>query len=122
MRGPLAAVGCSACCAFLLAALAAAPEARSHHTPWAWPYVTLIEQIAGERVKMPTGSVRIDRDLVICNGEGRPVRRAGARRWKHFTCTQTLFDRNGITRDVTFRVHILGRTRFLVSDVRYGPV
>ena len=71
---------------------------------------------------MPTGSVRIDRDLVICNGEGRPVRRAGARRWKAFTCTQTLFDRNGITRDVTFRVHILGRTRFRIIDVRYGPV
>lgn len=122
VRGSLAAVGRSAYCAVVLAALAAVPEARSHHTPWAWPYVTLIERIAGERVKIPTSSVRINRDLVICNGNGRPIRRAGARRWKHFTCTQTLFGRNGITRDVTFRVHVLGRTRFLITDVRYGPV
>ena len=63
---------------------------------------------------------RVSPDLVICSGEGVGVRLRGVRRWRHFTCTQTLF-RGQLGRDVTFRVHVLGRTRFTVTDVRYGP-
>jgi hypothetical protein len=105
----------------LIAALAAAPEARPHRTQSAWSYAALIDRISGTRVRMPNRRVRIQRALVICNGEGKPLRRAGVRRWKHFTCTETLFNPRGVDRDITFRVHVLGRTRFLITNVRYGP-
>jgi hypothetical protein len=105
----------------VLAMLVFAPTARPHDTRWAWPYATLTLRLAGQSVRLPNRSVRADRDLVICNGEGRPVWLAGVPRWKHFTCTQTLFTRSGVGRDVTFRVHVLGRTRLLVTDPRYGP-
>jgi hypothetical protein len=112
----------ASCCALVAATLVDTPDARSRPTRWAWPYMTLIERIAGTRVSMRRGSVRIDRDLVICNGEGPPVRRGGVRRWNEFTCTQTLFDRGGIGRDVTFRVRVLDRARFRITAARYGPV
>ena len=105
----------------VLAVLALAPEARTHDTRSAWPYRTLIVRIAGKPVTLPDRRIRIDRDLVICSGEGRPIRRAGVPRWKHFICTQTLFNRGGVSRDVTFRVHVLNRTRFLMTNARYGP-
>lgn len=105
----------------VLAVLAFAPDARAHDTRSAWPYRTLIVRIAGKPVTLPNRRIRIDRDLVICSGEGRPVRKGGAPRWKHFTCTQTLFDRSGVDRDITFRIHVLDRIRFLITDARYGP-
>lgn len=105
----------------VLAVLALAPEARTHDTPSAWPYRVLIARIAGHSVMALGRRIRIDRDLVICSGDGTPIRRRGVRRWKHFTCTQTLFDRSGVDRDVTFRVHVLDRTRFTVTNPRYGP-
>jgi hypothetical protein len=104
-----------------IAALALAPGARAHDTRSAWPYRTLILRIAGEPVALPDRRIRVDRDLVICSGDGTPIRRRGVRRWKHFTCTQVAFDRNGVDRDVTFRVHVLDQTRFLITSARYGP-
>jgi hypothetical protein len=62
---------------------------------------------------------RVSPHLVICSGEGVGIRRRGVRRWRHFTCTQTLVRRQ-VGPDVTFRVHVLGRTRFTVTHVRYG--
>jgi hypothetical protein len=105
----------------VLAVLALAPEARTHDTPAAWPYRTLIVRITGQSVTSLGPRIRVDRDLVICSGDGTPIRRRGVRLWKHFTCTQTLFDRSGLDRDITFRVHVLGRTRFLITNARYGP-
>jgi hypothetical protein len=105
----------------VLALSVLAPTARAHDTGWAWPYATLTLRIAKHSVTLPDRRVRVDRDLVICKGEGKPVRRAGLPRWKHFTCTQTIFTRSRVGRDVTFRVHVLGRTRLLITDPRYGP-
>jgi hypothetical protein len=28
---------------------------------------------------------------------------------------------SGVDRDITFRVHVLDRTRFIITNVRYGP-
>ena len=106
----------------LLAVLAVAPEARTHDTQAAWPYRILIARIAGHSLTPLGRRIRVDRELVICSGDGRPVRRGGVRRWKHFTCTQTLFDRGGLDRDITFRVHVLDRTRFRITNARYGPL
>jgi hypothetical protein len=105
----------------LVGALLAVAPAHAHDTRWAWPYATLTLRIAGKSVTLPDRRIRVSRKLVICNGEGRPVRRTGVRRWKHFTCTQTLFEGGRAGRDVTFRVHVLGRTRLLITDARYGP-
>jgi hypothetical protein len=98
-----------------------APTARAHDTRSGWPYATLSQRIAGQFVTLPDRRMRVDRDLVICSGEGKSVRRAGVRRWRHFTCTQTLFIRGSVGRDVTFRVHVLSRIRLLITDPRYGP-
>ena len=96
------------------------PAADAHRTSWAWSYGVLVDRIARARVTLEGRRIRVSPDLVICSGEGVGVRRRGVRRWRHFTCTQTLL-RGRVGRDVTFRVHVLGRTRFTVTDVRYGP-
>ena len=106
--------------ALVVTALLLVPEARTHNTRSAWPYRTLIARIDGKLVRLPDRRIRVNRDLVICSGEGTPIRRGGVRRWKHFTCTQTLF-RGGVDRDITFRVHVLDRTHCLITNARYGP-
>jgi hypothetical protein len=105
----------------VLAVLVLVPAARTHDTRSEWPYQTLILRIAGKPVTLADRRIRVDRDLVICSGDGTATRRGGIRRWKHFTCTQALFDRNGVDRDITFRVHVVSRTRFLITNARYGP-
>jgi hypothetical protein len=105
----------------ILVVLALVPQARTHDTRAAWPYRILIARITGHYVTPLGRRIRVDRDLVICSGDGTPIRRGDVRRWKHFTCTQTVFDRSGVDRDITFRVHVLDRTRFIITNVRYGP-
>jgi hypothetical protein len=97
-----------------------ASAAEAHRSSWTWSYAVLVDRISGAPVTFHGRRLRISRDLVICSGEGAGIRRRGVRRWRHFTCTQTLF-RGGIDRDLTFRVHVLGRTRFTITGVRYGP-
>jgi hypothetical protein len=98
----------------------APPAADAHRTSWTWSYGMLVDRIAGARMMHAGRSFRVSPDLVICSGEGIGVRRRGVRRWRHFTCTQTLF-RGRVGQDMTFRVHVLGRTRFTVTDARHGP-
>ena len=105
----------------LLAASGLVASARAHAGTTTWPYTALMQRIDGARVRLPDRVIRVDRDLVICNGEGTPVIRAGVRRWKHFTCTQTLIQNGRVGRDATFRVHVVSPTRFLITDPRYGP-
>jgi len=102
----------------LVAAAAAAP-APAHSTRTSWPYAALMQKMDGATVRLAGRRFRVRSGLVICNGEGRAVRRAGVRRWKHFTCTQTLF-LGRLDRDITWRVHVLGKTRFRISDARWG--
>ena len=104
----------------VIALVAVAAPAAAHPTRWHWPYAKLIDRIDGARVRLPNGRARVAAHLVICNGEGRSVVRGRVRRWKHFTCTQTLF-RGGVGRDITFRVHVRGQTRFTITHARYGP-
>ena len=62
--------------------------------------------------------MRVDPDLVICNGHGRGVGRPA--RWARFSCTQTTFAR-GISRDMTFEVLVLGGGRWRIVNARWGP-
>jgi hypothetical protein len=104
----------------VLVLCAALPAADAHRTSWSWSYAELVDRIASARVKLDGRRFRVSPDLVICSGDGVGVRRRGVRRWRHFTCTQTLF-RGRVGQDMTFRVHVLGKTRFTVTDARYGP-
>jgi hypothetical protein len=97
------------------------PGSNAHAGAPAWPYATMVQSIAGAPVRLRDRQITVDRDLVICNGEGRPIRRASVLRWKHFTCTQSIVEGRGVGRDVTFLVHVLTRTRFRIADARYGP-
>jgi hypothetical protein len=36
--------------------------------------------------------------------------------WRRFVCTFTTFDRQGVDRDLDFRVRVTGTTRFVVLD------
>ena len=104
-----------------IAASTGAPAAKAHDVAVRWSYSTLIDRIAGAAVRLPDRRIRVDRDLVICNGDGQPVRRDGIPRWKHFTCTQPLVAAGRVGRDATFRVHVLAMRRLLITDARYGP-
>jgi hypothetical protein len=50
-------------------------------------------------------------------GEGPSIRRNGVRRWRHFACLEAQF---APKRDISFRVHTLGRQAFVITSVRYG--
>jgi hypothetical protein len=61
---------------------------------------------------------RIDASVVTCTGEGPSIRRNGARRWRHFECLESVLP--PVNRDISFRVHTLGRLAFVITDARYG--
>jgi hypothetical protein len=81
-----------------------------------WTYDTLLRRIAGEPVSVGPRTVRIDPELVTCNGEGRGVGRPA--RWERFTCTQALLEGR---RDVTFEVAALDAQRWRILNARWGP-
>jgi hypothetical protein len=83
-----------------------------------WSYDALNRRIAGQRVRVGRRTVRVDPELVICNGEGRGVGRPA--RWERFTCTQAVF-RGRIVGDVTFDVVVLDARRLRIVNARWGP-
>jgi hypothetical protein len=85
-----------------------------------WPYEKLVASLAGRTLALPRGPVRLDSALLECIGEGAPVRTGPTRRWRRYTCTQTLFQ-GGVDRDVTFDVTILGAAQLTITSERYGP-
>jgi hypothetical protein len=79
-----------------------------------------MQRIAGARVHVAGTTYRIDRSLVVCSGVGSPVTRGGVRRWRRFTCTQSVL-RSGTLEDITFTVRPLDRRRFAILAPRRGP-
>ena len=93
----------------------------SAHAGTAWSIEAVMPRIDGAKVVIGRWRGRVQADTTLCNGEGRGSRWDGVGHWHHFTCTWTVFDRQGLVdRDVTFRVHPLTRTRFLINDARFG--
>jgi hypothetical protein len=93
--------------------------ASAHPGHWYWPYGKLIRAIVGTTVRVEGRRYRVDGELVVCSGTGRPIVRSGTPRWKHFLCTQTLV--KGLrTSDITFAVHVTGRSSFVVTGARRG--
>ena len=85
-----------------------------------WPYEKLVARLAGRTVVFPRGPVRMNTALLVCNGDGAPLKAGAARRWRRYTCTQTVF-RGGADHDVTFDVVISSATQLRITSPRYGP-
>ncbi len=108
---------------FFAAALgffACAPATDAHPGPWHWTKGYLFQRLAGAEISIGTKRVPIRLDTLACTGEGTPVRRAGSPAWKHFRCTQPTFpDHALVGPDAIFRVHVVGRTRYLITDAHF---
>jgi hypothetical protein len=85
-----------------------------------WPYKKLVARLAGRTVVLPRGRLRLDSALLVCNGDGVPLKTTASRRWRRYTCTQTLF-KSGVDRDITFDVVISSATQLSITSPRYGP-
>jgi hypothetical protein len=103
-----------------LGGMARHAEASARATESSWSYDYLMDRLDGATVTVARKRYRIDRAMVVCNGLGRPTVTGDVRRWRRFTCTQTIFG-NGTIRDITFGVKALGKLRFSVVYARYGP-
>ncbi|MFN2627817.1 MAG: hypothetical protein ABR569_04170 [Gaiellaceae bacterium] len=111
---------CAACIAASTATTFAVPVAAHRDAPL-WPLAKAMTRIGGAKVKIGQWSGRVQPASTLCSGEGRGVRWSRTPHWRHFTCTWTVFDSHGgVDRDVTFRVHTITRTRFLISSARFG--
>lgn len=98
-------------------ALVLAPPASAHPVPFYWPIAKTLRMIDGKRIRVGDRIVRIHSATALCSGTGPRKRKAGKLRWKHFDCTYTTG--GGLGRDVEFRLHVLGKVRFRVTDVRW---
>jgi hypothetical protein len=107
------AVACGLACLLLPASAAA------HRRAPYWSLAEVMERIEKARLVTPGRVVRIDMSTTLCSGSGASIRRRGVRRWRHFDCTYTTFTRGSVGRDVAFRVHPVGRRRFLITNVRW---
>jgi hypothetical protein len=104
-----------------LALLAPIPAAHAHPGPWYWTKQYLFQRLDGTRVAIGSKRVPIRLDTLTCQGEGQGVMRHGARAWKHFHCTQPTFPAGALVGpDAIFRVHVLGRTKYLITDAHFA--
>ena len=97
--------------------LAALPAAAG--TEVYWPIPKLIRMLDGARVSVPGGVIRLDSETTLCAGRGTPRRVRGARAWRSFACTYTLFTRKGVDRDLDFRVEIRDARRFRITEAHW---
>jgi hypothetical protein len=98
----------------VIGAPAAGRELRSY-----WPTAKVLRMIDGVRVRVGTRVIRIHSETTLCSGEGPSVRRRGIRMWSRFSCTFTTFTRQGLDRDLDFRVRVKSSTRFVISDAHW---
>jgi len=101
----------------LLSVTMLSPSANAHTRAPYWPYDKALSRIDGARIRIGNATKRIDASLVTCTGEGPSLRRSGVRRWRHFDCLEAQF---APKRDLSFRVHALGKRAFAITNVRYG--
>lgn len=91
-------------------ALAGPPAAWSSHED-------VLARLEGRRIRLGGDTIPVNRDLVQCNGEGRPVPAGGTPRWSRFTCT---LSSSRDEPDVTFDVDVLRPDRLLLHSARRG--
>jgi hypothetical protein len=79
----------------------------------------LMRSIDDVRVRVGARVVRIHTETTLCSGDGRPIRRRGVRMWSRFSCTYTTFTKQGVDRDLEFRVDVVSAKRFVIRDVHW---
>ena len=99
--------------------LAVAAPAGARALRWYWSISKVMRLIDDVRVRVGTRVVRIHRETTLCSGEGLSPRRAGIRRWSRFACTYTTFTKQGVDRDLDFRVRVTGMRRFVITDAHW---
>jgi hypothetical protein len=87
--------------------------------PTYWTVDRMMRELDTTRVELKARAIRVETESTLCSGEGAPIRRGGTRMWRRFACTFTSFDRQGVDRDLEFRVRITGATRFVVRDAHW---
>jgi hypothetical protein len=103
----------------VLALLAVAAPAAAHDVPYRWSVAKVMRVTDDARVRVGKGVVRVNAETTLCAGQGASRRSRGVRRWRHFACTYTTFTRQGIGRDLEFRVHVLGIRRFVITNAHW---
>lgn len=98
--------------------LLVAPAAGRAVTAY-WPMTKLMRSIDDVRVQVGARVVRIHTETTLCSGDGRPMRRRGIRMWSRFSCTYTTFTKQGVGRDIEFRVDIVSAARFVIRDAHW---
>ncbi len=102
----------------LAGGLAAGSSARAVKI-YGWSYDRLLQRIDGAPIAIAGTHYRVDREMVVCNGLGPAIRAGQQRRWRRFTCTQTILRPKPT--DITFRVRVVDERRFRIESARYGP-
>jgi hypothetical protein len=105
--------------ALITLALALAAPATGRELRAFWPVAKAMRVIDGAKVRVGSRVVRIRAATTLCSGEGRSIRRGGVRRWARFACTFTTFTKQGVDRDLEFRVYVTGRNRYVIRDPRW---
>jgi hypothetical protein len=105
--------------AALLVALVLAVPARAATPSRYWSMAHVLHALDTTRIRVGTHLVRVHADTTLCSGQGRSIRRHGARMWSRFACTFTTITKTGIGRDLEFHVDITGRTSFAISDAHW---
>jgi hypothetical protein len=106
---------------FLSAAGLLAPSATAHRTPFFWSEAKVQRMLVGARSRAEGRVVPIDPSTLTCGGEGRGWRRRGVRLYRHFDCIQPTFPPRALAGpDLLFRVHVAGRTRYIVSGAHFA--
>jgi hypothetical protein len=104
-----------------VALLAPIPAAHAHPGTWFWSKSYLFQRLEGTRIAIGSKRVPVRLDTLACQGEGSSVVRNGARAWKHFRCTQPTFPAGVLVGpDAIFRVHVVGRTKYLITDAHFA--
>ena len=99
--------------------LAVAATESASAARWYWPLAKAMRMIDGTRVRVAGRVVRIRSETTLCAGEGASIRRSGVRRWSVFACTFTTFTRQGLDRDLDFRIRVTGVRRFTIVDAHW---
>jgi hypothetical protein len=104
-----------------LASATAAASASAHRGAPRWSLGKLEQRLEGATVIVGRFRGHVAMESTLCSGEGPRVRWNGVSHWRHFVCTWTTFTRSGfVARDVTFRVHAVSRTRFVITNAHFG--
>jgi hypothetical protein len=93
------------------------PPADAHAGAPYWPYAKVLQLIKGAKLHIGRRTLRVDASLVTCTGEDRRRIRNHVAEWRHFVCLEAQLPPK---RDITFRVHPLGRRAFVITDAHFG--